>query len=205
MPGLVEPSGCGLVDAGLQRDGIREQHEGAAVAVIRPVLGPAVADGPGVAAVGRMAVHVAQVAQAVPGRLQVLLVAEFPEGHGVVEDEPRAAHQMTMTAIVDGAVVAEVLEEAALRIDGARMVEGHRLRDVLAQEVRRSEVGHVAHDRPLPSRRRTWPCVGMAVKAPCRVVARAPQAEAKMTASQTVAESSMNASNPAASIPSLIR
>jgi hypothetical protein len=46
-----------------------------------------------------------------------------------------------MAAFVDRAVVPEVVEEAAGRVDRARMIERQRLRDVLAQEVLAVEVG----------------------------------------------------------------
>ncbi|KAG1435380.1 hypothetical protein G6F56_013993 [Rhizopus delemar] len=55
-------------------------------------------------------------------------------GHRVVEDEARAAHQVAMAGIVDAAVVTEVVEEATVRIDAARVVERHRVGDVRTQE-----------------------------------------------------------------------
>ena len=44
--------------------------------------------------------------------------------------------------IVDTAVVAEKMIEPAARIDRARMVERHRVADVIEQEARVAEVGH---------------------------------------------------------------
>ena len=84
--------------------------------------------------------HLAQVTQAVPCGVEIVwgVVANSSARHRVVEDEARAADQVAMAAIVDRAVVLEIVEEAAGRIDRARVVERHGLRDVPAQERRRN-------------------------------------------------------------------
>ncbi|KAG1186113.1 hypothetical protein G6F35_014722 [Rhizopus arrhizus] len=133
LPGLVHPL-AGLLDAGLQRAAVGQQHEGHAIAVVHVVLDLAIAQGPGIAAGGRVAVHLTQVAHAVLDRLAIFGIAELAVGHRVVEDEARAAHQVAMAGIVDAAVVTEVVEEATVRIDAARVVERHRVGDVRTQE-----------------------------------------------------------------------
>ena len=81
------------------------------------------------------------VALSVRHRFAVRRIAERLPGHRVVEDEARAADQVPGMRVVDRAVVLEELEEAAGRIDAARMVEGHRVAHVPQQELARTEVG----------------------------------------------------------------
>src|SRR5690606_2089629 len=104
----------------------------------------------------RVEVALAQVGHAVADRAQVLLaqcgvvLPELERGHRIVEDEARTADQVAMAGVVDRAVVPEVMEEAAFRIDAARMVERHGAADVPAQRVGRAEIwrgwkfGHLA-------------------------------------------------------------
>src|SRR6185437_2631875 len=67
--------------------------------------------------------------------------AELQRGQRVVVDEARAAHQGAVAEVVDRAVVLDVVEEAAGRIDRARMVERHGVGDVPAQAGGRTEIG----------------------------------------------------------------
>jgi len=62
--------------------------------------------------------------------------ARAQEGVGVVEDEACGAHQMARVTIIDGAVIKEVLEEAALGIKRNRLIEGEDVLDMAAQEIR---------------------------------------------------------------------
>ena len=139
-----------IADPSHQRVRIRQQHEGQSVAMVGAVFRHAVTNGPGVAAGFGVEVHLAQITQAMQHRLAIFLVAEFARRHRVVEDEARTAHEVPMTGVVDAAVVLEVMEETAGRIDAARVVERHRLRDVRAQEFRRAEV-RLFHGRPRPA------------------------------------------------------
>lgn len=78
--------------------------------------------------------HLAQIAHAMLDCVAVFGVAELAVCHRVVEDETGAAHQVAVAGIVDAAVITEVVEEAAVRIDAARVVERHRVGDVRTQE-----------------------------------------------------------------------
>jgi hypothetical protein len=83
---------------------------------------------------------VAQVVDAVAHAVQIRGVTELAVRHRVVENEARTAHQMAVVAVVDAAIVEEVVVESTRRIDAARMVEGHRIGDVAAQERDRTEI-----------------------------------------------------------------
>ena len=74
--------------------------------------------------------------------LQVGRVTEPAIRHRIVENETRAADQVTGMRVVDAAVVPEKMKEPAVRIDCARMVESHRVADMVEQEARVAEVGH---------------------------------------------------------------
>ena len=136
-----------LRDAGHRGVGMGEQDEGEAVAVVGGVqhflAAVRPAQLPGVAARGGVAMHVAQEADAVAGRVAPLHVAEAARGHRVVEDEARAAHEVAGVPVVHLAVVLEPVEEAAARVERAAFVERHRVQDMPAQEVGRTEVDHV--------------------------------------------------------------
>ena len=82
----------------------------------------------------------AQKSDAVLARVEVLGPAELAKGHRVVEDEARAADQMARVRVVDRAVVFEEMVEAAARIDRARMIERHRVLDVIEQERSAAEI-----------------------------------------------------------------
>ena len=94
--------------------------------------------------------HIAQIGQSMSDGIEILrpqrsILAELVCGHRVVEYEARAADEVPMAAVVHRAIVLEVMEEPARRIDAARVVERHRARDVRAQEFGRTEIrrGHV--------------------------------------------------------------
>src|SRR5690606_9308820 len=127
-------------------------------------------------------------------------IAVFAVGHRVVEDETRAADQVTMACVINATVVAVVMEEAALRIDAVRMVEGHRVGDMRAQEGRGAEVGSGgihAMASCCCSSCCTSSSVGMAANAPLRVTASAPTAAAKRSVSAMACVSRQNAAKPA--------
>src|SRR3546814_280771 len=106
-------------------------------------------------------------------------VAGAGGGHGVVEDEAGARHQVPRVAVVDAAVVAEVVEEAAGGVEGGRPIEGQRAPDVVFEERRVREVD-VRHCR-LPRRRgyRRHPDArgGRGQFSPARVPATSPSSE----------------------------
>ena len=113
----------------------------------------AIAQGPCIAAGLRIAMYLPQVVEPMADGDEVLLaqvgvIGELAGGHGVVEDEARAADEVAMAAVVDRAVVLEVVEEAAVRIDAARVVERHRVGDVRAQEGRRAEIWQLVRRHP---------------------------------------------------------
>ena len=130
--------------------------------------------------------RLAQIAQAVSRGIDVFtmerrIVAELDRRQRIVDDEARAADQMPMAAIVDRAVVLEVVEEAAGRIDRVRVIERHRLCDVFAQENGRTEVGcngYGAH-ACCSMKVSTSSPLGIAANEPWRVTVSAPQAAAK--------------------------
>ena len=138
---LADPRAC-LVDARHCCVRVREQDERESVAMIGGVCDSRSVQQPGIAAGRRLPMALAQECQAVPYRLQVSRVAEPAIGHRVVEDEARAADQVARPRVVDRAVVAIEVIEAAVRIDGARMVERHGVADMIEEELGIAEVGH---------------------------------------------------------------
>lgn len=96
---------------------------------------------PGVTAGRRIAMSLPLNGQAMFKRALIVRVTEAAKSHRIIEDEARAAHQMPGMRVVDAAVVAEEVMEAAGRIDGARMVKSHRVADVIKQEARVTKVG----------------------------------------------------------------
>src|SRR5690606_36979641 len=128
-------------------------------------------------------------------------IAERAPGHRVVEDEAGAADQVAMAGVVHRAVVLVVVEEAAGRVDAARVVEGHRVGDVRAQEGGRTEIGSVhAVASCWLSSRCTSSSVGIAAKAPLRVTASAPTAAATRRVS-LIATGSWQKAAKAAPVP----
>jgi hypothetical protein len=61
--------------------------------------------------------------------------------HGGGDHVAGAAHQMAGMGVVNAAVVAQEMEHAAGRIDGARKVEAQRVTHVGTQERRTEEIG----------------------------------------------------------------
>ena len=88
---------------------------------------------------------IAQISHAVFHGALVRRIAKLPEGHRVVENEARAADKVARMSVINAAVVAEKMKESAARIDGARMIERHRLADVLEQKVAAAEVRHALY------------------------------------------------------------
>jgi len=121
-----------------------QQHEAQAVGPVRAVhhrlhaLVPV--DLPGVATRDRIAVHVQQKPKSMPCDVQPLRIAIQACGHRKVDDQARAAHQVTLGLVEDRAVVQEVLEVAAGRVQAAPVVELEDVEDVQAQEAARAEV-----------------------------------------------------------------
>ena len=91
------------------------------------------------AAVG-LAMPLAQVPQAMTGRIQVGRIAIVPVGHGEIEDEAGTGDQMAGLAVVDRAVVLEEVIEAALGVDTAGMVERQGVADVFQQGVATTKI-----------------------------------------------------------------
>src|SRR5579862_175586 len=65
----------------------------------------------------------------------MLRVAELAIRHRVVENVPARAHQMPRGLVVDRAVVAEEMKEAAARIEHVRRVKLQRVLHMREQEV----------------------------------------------------------------------
>ena len=130
--------GARLRHAGHERMSVREDDEREAVAVIGGVDRRAGAmlprQHPGVATGPRVTMRRAQEGNAVLERVAPAPLAEVPPRHGEVHDEAGAGDQVTRAGVVHGAVVPEEVEEAAVGIDAARMVEGERLADVIHEE-----------------------------------------------------------------------
>src|SRR5258706_4398665 len=133
-----------LAHAGHGRMRMREQHEGEAVAMIRIVedlLVPVVPfQLPRVAARVGVAMRLTQEAQAVACCGEPLRIAEAARRYREIEDEPGAADEVTRRAVVDGAVVLEVMKEAARRVETTTVIEGHRVEDVDTQKAGGPEV-----------------------------------------------------------------
>ncbi|KAG1540999.1 hypothetical protein G6F50_014284 [Rhizopus delemar] len=91
-----------------------------------------------------------------------------------------------MAGIVDAAVVTEVVEEATVRIDAARVVERHRVGDVRTQER-----GSCC----------TSSSEGIAANAPLRVTASAPTAAPKRSVAVIASGSLQKAAKPAPAPP----
>src|SRR5699024_1863148 len=109
-----------------------------------------------------------------------------------------------MVAVVDRAVVLEVLEAAAGRVQAVRVVERHDRASVVAQEVGGTEVGEIGH--ACVSRNcSTAGLSGMAANEPVRVTAKAPQAVAKRSQASRRASSATNASSVAGVMPAPAR
>ncbi len=140
LEGFRQVTAC-LADSGAKRVGIGEEHERQPVAVIGAVQHAIFAQQPGIATCPGIAVHPAQKIDAVRDGIAILGPAELAIGHGVVEYEARAAHQVAGVRIVDRAVVPEEMKEAAARVDGARVIERHGVLDVIEQELAAAEVG----------------------------------------------------------------
>src|SRR5690606_38170742 len=123
------------------------------------------------------------------------------------EDEAGAADQVTVAGVIDAAVIAVVVEEAALRIDAVRVVEGHRVGDMRAQESRGTEIrrgGHAMHSCSCSSCCTTCR-EGMAAKAPLRLTASAPTAAAKRKVAVMASASAQNAAKPLPAPPRSVR
>ena len=104
-----------------------QQHEGQAIAVIGVVLDPSIIQRPGVALVIGLEMHLLEEVQRVARALQVLRALEVLSIAGISEDVAGAGHQMTVAPIVDLAIVAQIVEETALGIDGPRVIKRHGL------------------------------------------------------------------------------
>ena len=129
-------------DAGHQGMRISQEDEGEPVAMVGAVRHLAAIQNPGIAAGGGIAMPGAQEKQAVLHGAEVIRVAELPPRHRIVEDEARAAHQVSRMGVVDRTIVAPEMKEAAVRIDGARMVERHGVADVIEEERAAAEIRH---------------------------------------------------------------
>ena len=106
-----------------------------AVAVAGAVLHSAGPQLPGVAAV-RLPVRGLQELDAVSGRGAVFVALEQLGRDGVVEDEAAGAHQVLGVAVVDGAVVGELVEvAAALAVNARGMIEVDDALDVIAEHL----------------------------------------------------------------------
>ncbi len=97
---------------------------------------------PGVSTRRRVAMPFTQVSRAMLHGPQVRGIAEPAIRHRIVENETRAADQVTGMRVVDAAVIPEKMKKSAVRIDRARMVERHRVADMVEQEAGVAEVGH---------------------------------------------------------------
>ena len=141
----------GLFDAGHGGMGLREQHEREAVAVPGAVDGPlfpvAPLDFPVVPAMDWIPVRVAQECKPMARVLEIERIAEMPVRHRVVEDEAATADEVTRTAVVDRAVVLEIVKEAARRVVDRRRIERQRVGDMLEQERAIAEIVDGRHHR----------------------------------------------------------
>src|SRR5213076_2420399 len=100
---------------------------------------------PGVAACRCVSMTFAQIGRAMFHRALVGGINKFPVGLRVVENEARAAYEVASMSVINRAVVAKEMKESALRIDGARMIERHRVADVIEQKFAAAEIRHALY------------------------------------------------------------
>src|SRR4029450_10933187 len=96
---------------------------------------------PWVAPRARVAVGAAQEVGPVCHRLAPPRFAAMPPRQGEVDDEAGARHQMARRPVVDRAVVAKEMVEAAARVDATRVVERQRAADMPLEERAVAKVG----------------------------------------------------------------
>ena len=96
--------------------------------------------------------------------------------------------------VVDGAVVAIEVVEAALRIDGARMVERHRVADMIEQELGIAKVGHAVWS-PIASTQRTAERgdEGSPLRSVCGIPSRLLDTDAQLPGAAAAADGSRTA------------
>jgi len=128
-------------EARFQRLRIRQHDEREAVAMIGGVGDIAAVERPRVAAGLRIAMKLAQVFNAMPHATTVLIESEVFVRHRVVENEPRARHEMPRRAVVDRAVVLVEMIKTARRVHAVRVIERQGPQNVIEQELTRTEVG----------------------------------------------------------------
>jgi hypothetical protein len=151
LPGRFQARRC-FAHTGHQRVRVGQQHKGQAVAVVGAVLHGGAAfvpiELPRKTAL-RLRMRLLQEGEAVACALQVGDAAETAMCHRIRENEACAADEVARTPVVERAVVLVEVEEAATRIDTARVVERQRVANVAEQEVRGSEIRHGVRMGPL--------------------------------------------------------
>jgi hypothetical protein len=97
---------------------------------------------PGITAGRRITVLLAQKAQAVTGRLEIIVTLEKPRGHGEGKHITTAADQMPGSGVNNAAVVTQIMKKAAaLPINTAGVIKIHRVLDMTGEEVAAAEIG----------------------------------------------------------------
>ena len=135
--------------AGPGSHGGGKQYERVAVAMPSAVLYPAWPEHPREAAVA-LPVRGLQERDAVRRRRPVLAAGEQLGGDRVVEYEAAGAHQVLGVAVVDGAIVGELVDVAtALGVDARRVIEVDDPPDVPAQRLRVAVVHGDERAQPL--------------------------------------------------------
>jgi hypothetical protein len=134
----------GFIDTRHRRVRARQQNERVAVAMPRAVerafRAVAPFDFPVVAFIHRVPVRVAQERERVTGVVLMLLAAEMTKRHRVVEDEARAADEVSRGAVVDRAVVLEKMKKTARVVAGGSCVERQCVANVIEEKIAAAKV-----------------------------------------------------------------
>jgi len=77
--------------------------------------------------------HIAQEGQAVSHIFQVFRALKMAIGHRIIEDETRAANQVTCDTIIDASIILEEMIKAAAGVDAAGIVKCQRIAYMFAQ------------------------------------------------------------------------
>ena len=148
-----------LGDAGHRGMRIGKHHMDEAVALIlrfaRAPGAVAERDHPGISPGTRIAMHVAQEAQAMPDRAVEAIGLERARRHREGDHHARRTDQRALVRIAQRAVERVVVEETAARVDTAGVQEAGHPGDVVAQERRGTEIGNGHRTRMFLPRPRT--------------------------------------------------
>src|SRR4051812_7040363 len=144
VEGFSDPRVRGF-NAGHRCMRVRQQDKGEAVAMVGAIRNALAVQQPGVAACRRVSMTFAQILRAMLRSALVGRVTKLPVRHRVVENEARAADEVARLSVIHGAVVAKKMKESAARIDGAWMIERHRVADVIEQNFAAAEIWHALY------------------------------------------------------------